>query len=58
MPCVCCVYKRVVEGSGVGSAGCVMHVDMCMECQLCCATEHGGHGRYCNICGRLWSEQC
>ena len=46
MPCVCCVYKRVVEGSGVGSAGCVMHVDMRMECQLCCATEHGGHGRY------------
>ena len=28
MPCVCCVHRRVVEGSGVGSARCVMHVDV------------------------------
>ena len=30
MPCVCCVHRRVLEGSGVGSAGCVyvVHVDV------------------------------
>ena len=25
---VTCVQKRVVEGSGVGSGGCVVHVDV------------------------------
>ena len=25
---VICVHRRVVEGSGVGSAGCVVHVDV------------------------------
>ena len=26
MPCVSCVHRRVAEGSGLGSAGCVVHV--------------------------------
>ena len=60
IPCICCVHRRVVEGSGVGSAGCVVHVDMYGEwvvvggCNLI-ATEHG---MGCHICWRvLWSEQ-
>ena len=28
MPCVSGVHRRVMEGSGVGSAGCVVHVDV------------------------------
>ena len=32
MPCVSCMYRKVVEGSGVGSAGCVGHVDVHGEC--------------------------
>ena len=36
MPCVCCVHRRVVEGSGVGSAGCVVHVDVHRESEFCC----------------------
>ena len=28
MPCVCCVDRRDVQGSGVGSSGFVVHVDM------------------------------
>ena len=28
IPSICCVHRRVVEGSGVGSAGCIVHVDM------------------------------
>ena len=26
--CICCMHRRVVDGSGVGSAGCVVHVDV------------------------------
>ena len=66
MPCVCCVHTRVVEGSGEGSAGCVvMGVQcmlMCMESEFCCGwlqlklllkmADMAG------ICGRLWSEWC
>ena len=26
--CVCCVHRRVMDGNGVGSAGCVVHVDV------------------------------
>ena len=29
-----CVHRRVVEGSGVGSAGCGMHVDVHEECVM------------------------
>ena len=29
---VSCVHRRVVEGSGEGSAGCVVHVDVHGEC--------------------------
>ena len=25
---VCCVQRRVVEGSGIGSGGCVVHFDV------------------------------
>lgn len=28
MPFVCCAHVRFVEGSGVGSGWCVVHVDM------------------------------
>ena len=28
---VSCVHSRVVEGSWEGIAGCIVHVDMCME---------------------------
>ena len=28
MPCVMCIYRRVVEGTGVVSAGCAVRVDM------------------------------
>ena len=28
MLCVCCVQRRVVEGSGVVSGGCVVHFDL------------------------------
>ena len=31
MPYFCCVHRRIMEGSGVGSAGCVVHVDMHAE---------------------------
>ena len=37
MPCVSGVHRRVVEGSGVGSPGCVVFFSfMCMETELCC----------------------
>ena len=26
--CVCCVHRRVMEGSRVGNAGCAVHVDI------------------------------
>ena len=29
---VSCVHRRVVEGSGEGSGGCVVHVDVHGEC--------------------------
>ena len=29
--CVACIGARAVEGSGVGSAGCVVHVDVHQE---------------------------
>ena len=45
---VICVHRRVVEGSGVGSSGCVVHMLICVESESCCewlqciiATEHG-----------------
>ena len=52
------VHRKVVEGSGVGSAGCVVHVEVrCMESELCCgwlhATEHGRYGLSCMQ--KLWS---
>ena len=28
MPCVCCVHSRVVEGSGEGSVGRKLHIDV------------------------------
>ena len=31
MPGICCVRRRVVERSGLGSAGCVVHVDVHVE---------------------------
>ena len=31
---VSCVHRRVVEGSGEGSAGCVVHVDVHGECVM------------------------
>ena len=36
MPCVSGVHRRVVEGSEVGSPGCVVHVYVYMETELCC----------------------
>ena len=42
-----------MEGSGVGSAGCVVHVDVHGEsCVVQVATESG-----CLVCRRLWNEQ-
>ena len=34
MLCVSCVHRRVVEGSGVDSAGGVVHVDVYGECVM------------------------
>ena len=31
---VSCVHRKVVEGSGEGSAGCVVHVDVHGECVM------------------------
>ena len=56
--CVCsCLQKRVVEGSGVGSAGCEVHVDVHGECVMlwiaamynvvAIYTEHGRYGLSC-----------
>ena len=53
VPCVCCVHRRVVEGSGVHSAGCVCML-MCIVnyivggCNLF-ATEHGRCGLFCHV---------
>ena len=43
------MHKRVVQGSGVGSARCVVHVDVhgelyCGWLQCSCYTEHGRYG--------------
>ena len=51
------IGARVVQGSGVGSAGCVVSCVL-GGCKLT-ATEHARHGRYgCLIRRRLRSEQC
>ena len=50
---VSCVQKRVVEGSGVGSGGCVVHVDVHGERVICrwlkcsCYTKHCRYGLSC-----------
>ena len=49
---VSCVHRRVVEGSGEGIAGCVVHVDVHGECYVMggcnvVATEHGRHSLSC-----------
>ena len=47
---VSCVQRRVVEGSGVGSGGCVVHFDVhgselcCGLLQCSCYTKHGRYG--------------
>ena len=51
---VSCVHSRVVEGSGVGSAECEVHV-VCMErvlyvvggCNVVATTEHGRYDLSC-----------
>ena len=35
VPSICCVHRRIVEGSGVGSAGYVVHVDVHTRSELC-----------------------
>ena len=35
MLCVCCVQRRVVEGSGVGSGGCVVHFMYTKSVECC-----------------------
>ena len=53
MPCVCCVHRRVVEDSGQGSAGCVVHVDvhgervMLWVAAIVVITEHGRYSLSC-----------
>ena len=47
---VSCVYRRVVEGSVVGSGGCGVHADM-HSCSY--YTEHGRYGLSCMQ--KLWS---
>ena len=43
-----CVHRRVVEGSVLDSARCLVHVDVDGECvMLCAATEHGRWGLLC-----------
>ena len=46
--CVCCVHRRVVEGSGEGSGGSVVHVDVHGMCYIVggCNVVATGHGRY------------
>lgn len=47
-----CVHRRVAEGSGVGSVGCVMHVDMHIELScvvsdcIVIATEHHRYSKH------------
>jgi len=47
---VSCVQRKVVEGSGVGSGGCVVHFDVhgselcCGLLQCSCYNEHGRYG--------------
>ena len=46
LPCVSSVHRRVIEGSGLGSAGCVGHVDVhalrvscVVDCNCYCAWQ-------------------
>ena len=39
------MHRRVEEGSGEGSAGCVVHVDVHCECVV--PTEHGRYSLTC-----------
>ena len=61
VPCVSCVHRKFLEGSGVGSGGCVVHACRCAwewvmlhvgGCNVV-ATEHGR----CDLCciQKLWS---
>ena len=46
---VVCIYRRVVEGIGEGSAGCVVHVDVHGVCYVVggCNVEHGRYSQSC-----------
>ena len=56
------VHRRVIEGSGLGTAGCAVHVDVhaltvsgVVGCYNAVATEHGRYGLSCMQ--KLWSAQ-
>ena len=60
--CVSSVHWRVIEGSGLGSAGCVGHIDVhalrvscVVDCYNAIASEHGRYGLSCTQ--KLWSAQ-
>ena len=57
---VSCVQKRVVEGSVVESAGCVVHADVHGKWVMLCNvyTEHGRYGLSCLYAETLVYEQC
>ena len=47
-----------MEGSGVGSAGCVVNIEV-RASELCCGRlQLNMADMGCLICRRLWSEQC
>ena len=57
------VQGRVVEGSQVGSRGCVVHVDVhgelcCRLLQWSCYTESGIEGLSCLYAGDTWCSLC
>ena len=62
LPCVSCVHMRVIEGSGLGSAGCVVHVDL-HAWRVRCVRDHYNailteHGRHVlSRMRKLWSTQ-
>ena len=54
---VCCVQRRVVEGSGVGSA--IWVCSACWVCMVCWSLNcYGSWTWQILINGRLWSKQC
>ena len=70
MPCVSCVHRTIVEGSGLGSVGCIVHVDvhgevvlwvaatqllLSMTDMVCLVYRSCGVHKQCRVCMACWS---